>query len=176
MTEPIKAVPNLKQPAGVQDSSLRLRLETLQAQIEQCKAAISKGQSKRPEGDVPPVDPQLVRDHIRTLARREDILGSNLFGDPAWEILLEGFAADLCNERLTTSTMISRVKLPPSTTSRWLKKLEVDGLLQREADPFDARLSLISLTSRAFEGLVRYFTLRWSVAEVSDRESINSLS
>jgi hypothetical protein len=161
---------------GVGSSGLRGRIEALQAQIKRYKAAISEGQSQSFEGDVPPVDPQLVRNHITTLAQREEILGSDLFGDPAWELLLEGFAAALCNERLTTSAMIGRAKLPPSTTSRWLSKLETDGLLQREADPFDARANLISLTPRAFEGLVRYFTLRWSAAEVSDRESINSLS
>jgi DNA-binding transcriptional ArsR family regulator len=176
MTEPVDMVPNWKQPIGIEESSLRSRLKALQAQIKQFKAAISEVQPQTVESDVPPVDPQLVRDHIATLARREEILGSNLFGDPAWELLLQGFAAALSYERLTTSIFITRVKLPPSTTSRWLKKLEADGLLQRETDPFDARLSLISLTPQAFEGLVRYFTLRWSVAEVSESESINSLS
>lgn len=176
MAGPIEMAHNGDRPTGTAGSSLRARLESLQAQIKQCKAAISEGQWQKVEGEVPPVDPQLVRDHLNTLARRQEILGSTLFGDPAWELLLEGFAAALSDERLTTSSVITRVKLPPSTTSRWLRKLEEDGLLHRKADPFDARLSLISLTSQAFEGLVRYFTLRSSVAEVSDRESINSVS
>ena len=103
------------------------------------------------------VDARLIRRVCKARRHRELQLGPNLFSDPAWDILLEAFAADLEQRTFTVSAMCAASNVPPTTALRWLKKLEDDNWLEREADAYDSRRIWIRLTDEAALRLRTYF-------------------
>ena len=64
--------------------------------------------------------------------RRSEVFGEGLFSDPAWDILLELFAARLANRRLELSDLASIA--PKSTLARWVAVLEERGLVACDLD------------------------------------------
>lgn len=90
-------------------------------------------------------------------ALRGEFLPARLFGDPAWDILLDLYEAELAQFRLTISKVCVGTGLPATTTLRWLKILENEGLLQRRQDVFDGRRVFVSPTLHALEALDALF-------------------
>jgi DNA-binding MarR family transcriptional regulator len=60
---------------------------------------------------------------------RDAVLGPNLFSEPAWDALLELYAAKLGNRRISLSELSRAINIPPSTTMRWITVLEGRGLI-----------------------------------------------
>ena len=89
---------------------------------------------------------------------REAFFGTNadLFGEPAWDILLDLFIAHERGVETFVSDACIGACVPPSTAIRWLAILEERGLIERDADPFDARRRSVHLTRRAREVLTAY--------------------
>lgn len=77
---------------------------------------------------------------------REEVLGVELFSDPAWDILLDIYAAEARGERIQISSLAPMSGVPSSTARRWADKLVKLGLLRRDRDHRDHRLSYISLS------------------------------
>lgn len=69
-----------------------------------------------------------------------------LFGEPAWDILLDLFIAEADNKPLSVTAACIGAAVPTSTALRWLAILEERGLLRRENDPGDARRVFLHLT------------------------------
>jgi DNA-binding MarR family transcriptional regulator len=89
---------------------------------------------------------------------REPFFGANadLFGEPAWDILLDLYIAHERGVETFVSDACIGACVPPSTAIRWLAILEERGLIERDADPFDARRRSVRLTRRAREVLTAY--------------------
>lgn len=107
-----------------------------------------------------------VRQTIRARRTREQLLGKDLFADPAWDILLELYACTLEQRRMTVSDASSATTVPISTALRWLAKLSNDGLVIRRDDHLDARRSWIELSARgrlAMERVIASTPLHGSV-------------
>jgi hypothetical protein len=64
---------------------------------------------------------------LRMRRRRSRVFGEGLFSDPAWDILLELFAAELGGRRVGLSDLDPIA--PRSTLARWLTALEERGLV-----------------------------------------------
>lgn len=64
--------------------------------------------------------------------RRSEVFGEGLFSDPAWDILLELFAAQLRQRRLELTDLESIA--PTSTLARWVAVLQERGLVICELD------------------------------------------
>jgi DNA-binding MarR family transcriptional regulator len=92
-------------------------------------------------------------------ARRSEHFKASLFSDPAWDILLELFAAELEGRPLNVSAIGLTAKVPGTTVLRWIGVLETEGLIRRRNDPFDGRRSLVSLTEDGSRALREYFQL-----------------
>lgn len=86
-----------------------------------------------------PVTAGWVRAIIRTRKLREQHLGSGLFADPSWDILLDLYASRLEGRRVSVSSLCVASAVPATTALRWIKNLEVRGLITRHADPADGR-------------------------------------
>lgn len=80
----------------------------------------------------------------------------NLFGEPAWDILLDLFIRQASSERVLVKSACIGAAAPATTALRWLNVLEEQGLLSIAIDPEDRRSKLVSLTPRGFESMLRY--------------------
>ena len=89
---------------------------------------------------------------------RATFFGEDLFGDPAWDILLELYASELSQQRISVSSASAAAGVPATTALRWMAVLEEKNLIAREKDPFDARRVWVSLTSYGKLLMDRYFT------------------
>lgn len=98
-----------------------------------------------------------VRTVIRARAERTRFFGADLFADPAWDILLELYACELSQQRLSVSKLTYASNVPATTVLRWLGVLEQQGLIARYPDPRDGRRVWISLSPAGSESMARYF-------------------
>jgi hypothetical protein len=77
---------------------------------------------------------QLAASILRFRRFREQILSLDIFGEPAWELLLEVFVADAKGEAITGRMVAERRSVSPAVISRWLKHLTVQGLIVGDGD------------------------------------------
>jgi len=80
---------------------------------------------------------------------RTRVFDAELFGEPAWDILLDLYDAELRQVRTKISSVCIESHIPRTTSLRWLKAMENRGLVQRRDDPNDARRIFVSLTPSA---------------------------
>lgn len=103
------------------------------------------------------VDPAEIRRAIRARRMRDDAFGiGGLFEDPAWDMLLDLFAAELERQRVSVSSLCIAAAVAPTTALRWIGKLVDAGLLERRPDDFDRRRAFLSLTARASTAMRNY--------------------
>lgn len=89
---------------------------------------------------------------------RDRVFGDpELFGEPAWDILLDLADAEAAGERLQVTSVCIGSCVPTSTALRWVKVLEDRGLVRREHDQIDARRTFVRLTKLGAERMERYF-------------------
>jgi hypothetical protein len=120
-------------------------------------ASLSEAQKDRLDGDAESgpgsVDAGQVRAIIRARRLRDQYFGGDLFADPAWDILLDLFAARLERRKVAVSSLCIAAAVPATTALRWIKTLTDLGLLVRAADPQDGRRVYIELSPKTAEGV-----------------------
>lgn len=108
------------------------------------------------------------RSHLLQLARqiyalrreREAIFGkAELFGEPAWDILLDLYVAHVERKSVSVSSACIGSASPPTTGLRWLGILAEEGFVIREADPQDQRRVLVRLSDKGLAAMDRYLNL-----------------
>lgn len=109
------------------------------------------------------VKAQQVRSVIKSRRLREDVFGENLFGEPAWDMLLDLFAAHLEQKRVSVSSLQIASAVPSTTALRWMARLEAKGLMMRHADPIDARRVFVALTDEGLDVMERYWVKLWAL-------------
>lgn len=156
------------------------RLRLLNEEVARLAEVLSQLAAERPAGlremeqsfraqpsDEPDPDPRTVRAAIRARRLREQYFSSELFADPAWDMLLDLYAARLERRRVSVSSLCIAASVPPTTALRWIGTLHDAGLFGREPDPGDKRRAHITLTPRAADAMRGYFTQfakAWAVA------------
>ncbi|WP_155276405.1 MarR family transcriptional regulator [Sphingobium yanoikuyae] len=100
----------------------------------------------------------LVEATYRARRRREKLLGVDIFGEPAWDILLDMYANVLKGKRASTSSLCLASMVPNTTALRYLDRLEEAGFIERKPSRRDARVRYPSLTSKGFEAMSLYFS------------------
>lgn len=105
----------------------------------------------------PQISPARIRQLIKARRAREQLFGPDLFADPAWDMLLESYIADLRQARLTVTDLCQAAAVPATTALRWIQKLEQEGWLTRRKDPLDARRTWVELTPRGSARMAQYF-------------------
>ena len=90
----------------------------------------------------PKVTEEQIRSILRVRRERSAIFGEGLFSEPAWDILLELFAAHLGNRTIGLGDL-TRIA-PESTLARWVSALEERGLVICDGplQPHQMRVSL----------------------------------
>ncbi|ABC63241.1 hypothetical protein [Erythrobacter litoralis] len=86
----------------------------------------------------------------RLRRRREELFGvPDLFGDPAWDILLDLYIASCKGKAVSVSSACVAACVPATTALRYLSRLEQLGLIARSADKNDRRRVLVALSGPA---------------------------
>ena len=91
----------------------------------------------------------------------------SLFGEPAWDLLLDLFIAAKERKRVPVTSACIGAAVPTTTALRWLAVLEERGLVLREADPSDARRVFVRLSAEAYAKMVAYF-VRAAMGDAED--------
>ncbi|NUQ18357.1 MAG: hypothetical protein HOP95_07885 [Sphingomonas sp.] len=94
---------------------------------------------------------------------REALIGKDLFADPAWDMLLQLYAAFLSQRRISTGELILASGVPSTTGLRWIQKLELVGLANRAVDPLDGRRVWAEISEEgALKMRILFDTIAWS--------------
>jgi len=109
-----------------------------------------------PDEPVPDIASAEIRAVIRSRRLRGQYFEAELFADPAWDMLLDLFAASLERRRVSVSSLCIAAAVPPTTALRWIGTMHDAGLFGREADPGDRRRAYIVLSEKALAGMRAY--------------------
>lgn len=131
--------------------------DTPDALADRSLAYRAEGQDDR-SPSIPP-DPQRIRHLISIRRLRERFFSGELFADPAWDILLDLAASRLEHRAVSVSSLCIAAAVPPTTALRWIRLMTEQQLLERRADPADARRMFVDLSDGAFDQLCGWFAL-----------------
>lgn len=98
-----------------------------------------------------------VRALLKLRRSRDRFFDAELFADPAWDILLELYAAALGQLRVPVTSLCSGAAVPATTALRWISQLEDKGLIARRPDPTDGRRCFLMLSNEGLEAMNAYF-------------------
>lgn len=89
---------------------------------------------------------QMVR-RVRLAARTGAEAHRDLFADPAWDMLLDLYVAQVAGRRVSVSDACIAAAVPQATALRWLNMLDQRGLVVRTADTTDRRRWWMTLSA-----------------------------
>lgn len=126
---------------------------TLPPAVVADRSPVFRGGPDAPEMEIEPAE---VRATIRARRLRDQFFDSGLFADPAWDMLLDLFAAQLEHARVSVSSLCIAAAVPPTTALRWITTMREAGLFERHDDPFDRRRAYVGLSETARLAMQRY--------------------
>ncbi len=130
---------------------------------QQLARLVSALETKTPEsaGDAKLTDQEVsatLRAIIGARSLRNRFFPSQIFADPAWDILLDLTRAKFDGQQVSVSSVCIAASVPMSTALRWVKQMTEAGLLRRWTDPKDRRRDLIALTDSTATHMRDYLT------------------
>jgi predicted transcriptional regulator len=95
-----------------------------------------------------------------TRARKERFVSpSNLFCDPAWDILLDLFDATMKSRAVSITSACAASGVAQTTALRYIRVMEDEGLITRRSDETHARRAILSIAAPGFAAMHSY--VRW---------------
>lgn len=82
--------------------------------------------------------------------RRNRVLPQHLFGEPAWDILLDLFVAHLQARLVPTTSACIAADVPMTTALRWIAVLENEQLVRRSKHKSDSRVMNLQITEDGY--------------------------
>ena len=89
--------------------------------------------------------------------RRLELFGAELFGEPAWEMLLLLYVGQT-TQRYTVGQLVQASGAPKSTGTRWIDHLEQQRLVEKDQHPTDGRTAFVKLSKRGQDALALYLS------------------
>ena len=108
-------------------------------------------------GHAPLPDPHAVRQIIANRQSRSRFFDPALFGDPAWDMLLDLTAAHSEGARVSVTSLCIAAAVPATTALRWITQMVESGIFIRVPDPADKRRAFIALSDKALAAMSGYF-------------------
>ncbi len=102
-------------------------------------------------------DPRMVRQIIANRQARARFFDPALFGDPAWDMLLDLTAAKGEGAQVSVTSLCIAAGVPATTALRWLTQMVENGLFLRVPDAVDKRRAFIALSDKAIGAMAGYF-------------------
>jgi hypothetical protein len=103
-------------------------------------------------------DPQMVRQVIANRQARARFFDAELFGDPAWDMLLDLTAAHGEGAQVSVTSLCIAASVPATTALRWLTQMVESGIFVRVPDPADKCRAFIALSDRSLAAMAGYFS------------------
>jgi hypothetical protein len=92
--------------------------------------------------------------------RRSAYFADALFGEPAWDMLLDLFIQQGRRKRVQVTSACLASGVPATTALRWITVLEQEGLVQRVPGVHDRRTQFVELTSAGHLAVARWLSDR----------------
>lgn len=141
----------------------------LRALAEQAAATIGEPQdtrSNQPSALEVFTNLELAKALLKLRRRRDRIFdGADLFGEPAWDMLLELYVSECEGGQISVSKLCIASGSAPTTALRHLSGLQATDMVAIRDDPFDKRRRFVSLTPSASEHIRR--TLAGSIVTLA---------
>ena len=132
-------------------------LEHLSAEIRQIALAIDDLAGEPPTECYGPIDPGKLRAIAKARHQRQKFLPAWLFGEPAWDMLIDLLIAELEQQSPSVSDLCHASGVPHTTALRWIQKMEAGGLVMRVPDKLDQRRQRLQLSEAGLSALRDYF-------------------
>ncbi len=100
---------------------------------------------------------QFLGYEIRARALRREIFDSAVINDSSWLIMQDLLAAALEGRKMRTKELCATTGLPQTTVIRYLDHLEKFGVVHRESDEADNRVTLVSLSESGAFWMRKYY-------------------
>ena len=94
---------------------------------------------------------------LKARAARSAFFETELFADPAWDMILDLALARVEGRRISVTSLCSASGVPHTTALRWISQMVEDGIFVRTEDDQDKRRALITLSDEAAAKAARYF-------------------
>ncbi len=120
---------------------------------------LSRGKRRFQEAHVNPAIQQQFAGTLYQIRRTRDRLfaDEDLFGDPAWDILLDLVYAERDHKSVSVTSACMASGVPPTTALRWVTVLEARGYIERAQDKLDGRRRYVMLTEKGRTLMNRFF-------------------
>lgn len=99
-----------------------------------------------------------IRELLRKECKRREIGGGELFGDPAWEMLLDLLLAKIEGRLVAVSSACIASGAPMSTALRLVRRLVDEGVLCRLPDEHDRRRHFLAIDPKYEQALIGYLS------------------
>lgn len=93
----------------------------------------------------------------RRILRRQLVGSPELFGEPAWDMLLDLFIHESKGQHLSMSSLCATAGIPNSSAMKLAQRLCEAGILERTPDIFDGRRTLMKIAPEVAHRLRAYF-------------------
>lgn len=142
-------------------NNLRNEFESIGAALEALEKSICNVRQNLSFDSAATTDPlERAKNYYRKRRVREQMFGnSDLFADPAWDLLIDLFIAGEEGTQISVSSACIAAAVPGTTALRWINVLESRGYVSRFNDPLDARRINLSLSPTATERMRTYFDM-----------------
>ena len=149
----------LERPAR---TALVSQLESLSAEMQRLSSIIASptGQAAAQQGATANpskmADPTFIRRLLRNEAKRRQLGNGALFGDPAWDMLLDLTIAKLEGRHVSVSSACIASGAPTTTALRLVNRLVGESILCRIPDEKDGRRDFLVIDPTIEEPLLAY--------------------
>lgn len=103
-----------------------------------------------------PLDLDRVKRYLRMRRLREQLLPGSIFGEPAWDMMLDLFVAKVEGRKVATNSACIASAVPVTTALRWIERLDCAGLVERFPDGMDRRRVYVELTDAATQAMAQW--------------------
>ena len=90
--------------------------------------------------------------------RRRSMIATEVFADPAWDIMLALFLSALKGESVSVSETCIASDVPPTTALRWIGALVDLGVIVRTQSQEDARRANLALSKEHYARMMEFFS------------------
>lgn len=137
---------------GAADSAVDLSMvvERLNELTERLEVAVPSALGRAPQVFYNDVPLQMMEAIYAARRLRTSVFGADadLFGEPAWDMLLDAAIMEGRGKRVSVTSACLASAVPTTTALRYLAALEERELMVRETDPLDNRRKFVRLTAK----------------------------